>query len=132
VLDGVPKSAPALLRAERLGEKASRIGFDWPTVKEVREKLQEELRELDAAIASGDRDELEHELGDVLFSLANLARHLHTPAEDALRQANHRFTSRFQHVEQSLRVRGIPFGKASLAQLEELWQQAKSDAKSVS
>ena len=88
VLDGVPRGAPALLRAERLSEKASRIGFDWPDLAGVRAKLDEELAELDEAIASGDRDHKEHELGDVLFSLANLARFIGTPAEDALRQAN--------------------------------------------
>lgn len=87
VLDGVPTGAPALLRAERLTEKASRIGFDWPGIQEVRAKLYEELGELDEAIASGNHDEMEHELGDVLFSLANLARFLQTPAEDALRMA---------------------------------------------
>ena len=85
VLDGVPSAAPALLRAERLTEKASRIGFDWPDLSGVRAKLTEELEELERAIASKDARAVEHELGDVLFSLANLARFTATPAEDALR-----------------------------------------------
>ena len=102
VLDGVPHAAPSLMRAERLTEKASRIGFDWPDLEGVRGKLEEELRELDEAIVSGDRDALEHELGDVLFSLANLARFIKTPPEDALRQANARFIRRFHHVEEGL------------------------------
>jgi nucleoside triphosphate diphosphatase len=129
VIDGVPSGAPALLRAERLTEKASRIGFDWPDLKGVREKLDEELRELDEAIASGDRDAKEHELGDVLFSLANLARFINTPAEDALRMANHRFTDRFHHVEAGLRAKGVPFGKATLEEMDALWQDAKKREK---
>jgi nucleoside triphosphate diphosphatase len=125
VLDGVPSAAPALLRAERLTEKASRIGFDWPDLSGVREKLTEELAELDGAIASGERPAMEHELGDVLFSLANLARFLRTPAEDALREANARFTRRFHAVEAGLRARGVAFGTASLAEMDALWQEAK-------
>ncbi|MBI3184919.1 MAG: nucleoside triphosphate pyrophosphohydrolase [Myxococcales bacterium] len=129
VLDGVPSGAPALQRAERLTEKASRIGFDWPDLRGVREKLNEELSELDLAIESGERDQLEHELGDVLFALANLARFIGTPAEDALRQANRRFTERFHYIEEGLRAAKIPFGKATLEQMDELWQRAKQREK---
>ncbi len=126
VLDGVPSAAPALLRAERLTEKASRIGFDWPDVAGVRAKLTEEIGELDAALATRDPHAIEHELGDVLFSLANLARFTATPAEDALRAANVRFTRRFQGVEEGLRARGVPFGTATLAEMDTLWQEAKA------
>jgi nucleoside triphosphate diphosphatase len=126
VLDGVPQAAPALLRAERLTEKASRIGFDWPDIQGVRAKLAEELEELDTAMASGDRDSVEHELGDVLFSLANLARFLATPAEDALRAANRRFTERFHGVERGLVAQGVSFGEATLPQMDALWEQAKA------
>ncbi len=126
VLDGVPTAAPALLRAERLTEKASRIGFDWPDVQGVRAKLAEELEELDTAMASKDRHAVEHELGDVLFSLANLARFLATPAEDALRAANRRFTERFHRVESGLRQRGVPFGEATLSEMDALWEEAKA------
>lgn len=129
VLEGVPTGAPALQRAERLTEKASRIGFDWKQVALVRAKLDEELRELDEAIASKERDALEHELGDVLFTMANLARHLNTPAEDALRQANARFTTRFQRVEALLEQAGVPFGEATLDQMEAFWVQAKTEEK---
>lgn len=131
VLDGVPAAAPALLRAERLTEKASRIGFDWPDLAGVRGKLAEELVELDEAIASGDRDAIEHELGDVLFSLANLARFVKTPAEDALRMASLRFTTRFQHIEAALRAEGVPFGGATLEHMERHWQAAKAKEKSL-
>jgi nucleoside triphosphate diphosphatase len=126
VLDGVPRAAPALLRAERLTEKASRIGFDWPDTKGVRQKLEEELIELDQAMAQGDKHAVEHELGDVLFSLANLARFLATPAEDALRAANRRFTERFHAVERGLLAQGVPFGTATLGQMDALWAEAKA------
>lgn len=126
VLDGVPSAAPALLRAERLTEKASRIGFDWPDLCGVREKLAEELGELDRALASKDTVAIEHELGDVLFSLANLARFTATPAEDALRAANGRFTRRFHTVEEGLRARGVAFGTATLTEMDALWQEAKA------
>ena len=131
VLDGVPSAAPALLRAERLTEKASRIGFDWPELDGVRAKLAEELQELDGALASKDARAIEHELGDVLFSLANLARFTATPAEDALRAANARFTRRFHAVEEGLRARGVPFGTATLAEMDALWQEAKAGEAAV-
>ncbi len=131
VLDGVPTAAPALMRAERLTEKASRIGFDWPDLAGVRGKLDEELGELDEAIASKDRDAIEHELGDVLFSLANLARFVKAPAEDALRMAIRRFTSRFQYIEGQLKAEGVPLGEATLEHMERHWQGAKAVEKSL-
>ncbi|NOK21645.1 nucleoside triphosphate pyrophosphohydrolase [Corallococcus carmarthensis] len=131
VLDGVPTAAPSLLRAERLTEKASRIGFDWPDLAGVRGKLDEELRELDEAIASGGRDAIEHELGDVLFSLANLARFVKTPAEDALRMATRRFVSRFQYIEAKLHEEQVPFGGATLEHMERHWQAAKAVEKAL-
>ncbi|MGQ0504639.1 MAG: nucleoside triphosphate pyrophosphohydrolase [Myxococcaceae bacterium] len=131
VLDGVPSKAPSLMRAERLTEKASRIGFDWPSLEGVKEKLREELAELDEAILCGDRDALEHELGDVLFSLANLARFIKTPPEDALRAANRRFTERFSEIETGLREQKIPFGQASLEQMDALWVKAKAKEKAL-
>jgi ATP diphosphatase len=127
VLDGVPSGAPGLQRAERLTEKASRIGFDWPDLKGVREKLDEELKELDEAIAAKDKDAIEHELGDVLFSMANLARFLNTPAEDAIRQTNKRFTARFHHMEAKLDAEGRKFDKVPLDELNALWEEAKRE-----
>lgn len=127
VLDGVPAAAPALLRAERLTEKASQVGFDWANIAGVRAKLAEELAELDRAIESHERQAIEHELGDVLFSLANLARFLRTPAEDALRGANDRFVRRFHRVEAALRAEGVPLSKATLEQMEGHWQSAKRE-----
>ncbi len=129
VLDGVPTGAPALQRAERLTEKASRIGFDWPDVAGARAKLDEELAEFDEALASKDRDAIEHELGDVLFSIANIARKVNTPAEDALRGTNKRFTARFHHVEARLEAAKIPFGEATLEQMDLFWNEAKAAEK---
>src|SRR5512132_3313204 len=106
VLEGVPREMPALARADRLTEKASRVGFDWPDAQGARAKLDEELRELDQAIAGGDRLEIEHELGDALFSLANLARKLSIAPEEALRGAVRRFIERFEHIERRLEQAG--------------------------
>lgn len=126
VLDGVPRQAPALLRAERTGEKASRIGFDWPDAEGPRAKIEEELRELDEAAGRGDREAIFHEVGDLLFSVVNLARHLGAPPEDALRAAIARFERRFHRVEERLRAEGHQPGEhVDLDKLEALWQQAK-------
>jgi ATP diphosphatase len=125
-IDGVPRDAPALLRAERLTEKASRVGFDWPDVQGARKKLDEELGELDAALATGKRDEIEDELGDVLFSLCNLARFTKTPAEDALRKTIRKFERRFRHVEAALRDQDKKPQQVSLAEMDALWDQAKA------
>src|SRR5574341_475819 len=125
VLEGVPREMPALARADRLTEKASRIGFDWPDAAGARAKLGEEVAELDEAVAAGDRDAVEHELGDLLFAAANLGRKLGVPPEEALRGAVARFISRFAHVERELARRGVPHGEATLAQMDALWDEAK-------
>ncbi|WP_373049384.1 nucleoside triphosphate pyrophosphohydrolase [Vulgatibacter sp.] len=127
VIEGVPRHAPGLLRAERITEKASRIGFDWPELAGVRAKVDEELAELDEALASGDPKAIEHELGDVLFALANLARHARTPAEDALRLAVGRFERRFLWVEERLHEQGFGAGQvAPLELMDRLWEEAKA------
>ncbi len=125
VLEGVPREMPALARADRLTEKASRVGFDWPDASGARAKLAEELAELDEAVEAGDADALEHELGDVLFAAANLARKLGVPPEEALRGAVSRFIARFGHVERELARRGVPHGEATLAEMDALWNEAK-------
>ena len=126
VLEGVPREMPALARADRLTEKASRIGFDWPDATGARDKVAEELRELDEAVASGNRPAIEHELGDLLFAVANLSRKLQIAPEEALRGAVRRFIQRFEHVERGLERRGVPPGQATLAQMDELWNEAKA------
>jgi MazG family protein len=126
VLEGVPREMPALARADRLTEKASRIGFDWPDAAGARAKVGEELAELDQAIARGDRDSIEHELGDALFALANLSRKLGIPPEEALRGTLARFVSRFTHVERELARRGVGHGQATLAEMDAIWDEAKN------
>jgi MazG family protein len=124
-LEGVPRELPALARADRLTEKASRVGFDWPDATGARAKVTEELRELDEAVASGRRTEIEHELGDTLFALANLGRKLGVAPEEALRGTVGRFISRFTHVEEELARRGVAPGSATLAEMDQLWNEAK-------
>jgi len=125
-LDGIPKSAPALLRATRAGEKASAVGFDWADAKGPREKLDEELRELDEAWARGDRAEMQHELGDVLQTVVNLARKLGLDAEQALRDSTDRFGRRFRHVELALEAQGRAVSDADAAEQDRLWNAAKA------
>lgn len=125
VLEGVPREMPALARADRLSEKASRIGFDWPDAGGARSKVDEELRELDEALARGDRGEVEHELGDLLFAVANLGRKVGIPPEEALRGSIARFIARFHHIEAELARHGVPHGEANLEQLDALWEEAK-------
>jgi len=99
LLAGVPRSMPALTRAQRIGEKVARVGFDWENAEGSRTKVAEELRELDGAVVAGDAGAIEEEMGDLLFALVNLSRHLKVDAEGALRRASDKFTRRFEHVE---------------------------------
>jgi tetrapyrrole methylase family protein/MazG family protein/ATP diphosphatase len=131
VLGGVPRSLPALTRAQRVGEKVARVGFDWPDARGSRAKVGEELGELDQAIAAGDKDRIEAELGDVLFALVNLARHVQVDAEGALRRTIDKFTRRFDHVEARVVEThgGWPASaaddKLSLEELDGYWEEAK-------
>ncbi len=129
VIDGVPKEAPALMRAERLTEKASRVGFDWKRLEEVRAKLDEELAELDEAIAGGESRRVEEELGDVLFALANLGRFVEVHPEDALRGTIDRFIARFHFIEERLRERGLEPADVTLEEMDGLWDEGKTRAK---
>ena len=125
-LDGVPPALPALLRAHRVAEKAARVGFDWPDRAGVLAKVDEERRELDEAIASGDPASIRHEYGDVLLALANLGRFLGVPGEDALREACGRFEARFRALERVAAARGLDLHRADLATLEGIWQEVKA------
>ena len=125
-LDGIPKSAPALLRASRAGEKAGAVGFDWPDATGPRRKIDEELGELDRALSSGDRAEIESELGDTLFAVVNLARKLGLDAESALRAATERFGRRFAHLEETLAAQGKAVRDASPEEQDRLWEAAKA------
>lgn len=125
VLDGVAISLPALLRSQTLQKKAARVGFDWPDVEPVYEKLGEEIAEVREAVAAKDPAAIEAEIGDLLFSAVNLARKLGVDAETALAGANKRFLARFRHIEQSLRAEGREVDGTSLEELDHLWEQAK-------
>jgi MazG family protein len=124
-LDGIPKSAPALLRATRAGEKAGAVGFDWPDADGPRAKVDEELRELDEARGRGDRAEMSRELGDTLFAVVNLGRKLGLDPEQALRDATDRFARRFGHLERTLAGEGRAVRDASPAEQDRLWEDAK-------
>ena len=126
VLEGVPRSMPALLRAYRVQEKVAQFGFDWQRAEEVEAKLHEEVREFHEALAAGDQRAAEDELGDLLFTLVNLARHLKVDPETALNRTNEKFATRFRAMEQSLRNSGIDLHEAGLDAMEEHWQKVKS------
>jgi len=125
LLAGISRSAPALAEAQQIGSKVAKAGFDWPGIEPVLEKLREEIDELQAARASGVQEDVEQELGDLLFVVTNLARHLKVDAEQALRKGNAKFRKRFAHVERRLAEQGIRLGEASLDQMEAMWLEAK-------
>ncbi|MCK0208484.1 nucleoside triphosphate pyrophosphohydrolase [Starkeya koreensis] len=127
-LDGVPVGAPALARAVKLQNKAAKVGFDWPDVRPVLDKIREEIDEVETEIAAGDRDAAAGEVGDLLFAMANLARHLGVDPEAALRGTNEKFVRRFAYIEDRLAEQGRAPAQASLDEMEELWQAAKTAA----
>lgn len=121
LLEGVPRTLPALTRARRLQEKAASVGFDWPHIAAVWDKVTEELEELRVAQAAADPDAIAEEFGDVLFSLVNLGRFLHLSAEDTLRQAMAKFEYRFRGIEQTLARAGRRLDEASLEEMDAIW-----------
>lgn len=125
VLDDVLHSLPALVEASKLSKKAAGEGFEWPDIDGVTDKLQEEAAELAEARQSLSQEEIDHEIGDMFFTLVNLARFLHVDPEQALRKANQRFRERFGYVERMLSEKGIKTSDAKLQQMEDLWQEAK-------
>lgn len=129
VLDDVPIGLPALLRAVKLTKRAARVGFDWPDAAAVIEKLQEEVAELEVEIAAGDQEKAREELGDLLFVCANLARKLGADPEDALRAANAKFARRFGFIEARLAEQGRGPTDSTLAEMENLWIEAKKAEK---
>ncbi|KXB97975.1 MAG: pyrophosphatase [Chlorobi bacterium NICIL-2] len=125
ILAGVPHHLPALLRAQRMQEKAANVGFDWKSAEDVWAKVHEELSELRDAAASGDRAALEEEFGDFLFATVNLARHLGIVAETALQRANEKFRERFQYIEEQARKEGSALEQLTLEQMDHWWNHAK-------
>lgn len=125
-LDGIALSLPALKRAQKLGKRASSVGFDWPDTRGVRSKIAEEMAELSAAECSGIQNQVEEELGDLLFAVVNLARHLQVDPEEALSNANRKFERRFRHVEDAARASNTDLRKLGIDALESRWRDAKN------
>ena len=131
LLEGIPSKLPAIHEAHQISSRAARVGFDWPDVNGIFDKLQEEVRELKEVISSSGseekRDRLEDEIGDMLFVIVNIARYLKIDSESALKRANRKFKSRFQFMEKELAGQGKTLDQTSLDEMEALWQKAKSE-----
>ncbi len=125
VLEGVPKSLPALVKASRIQEKVASVGFDWERPEQVFEKVQEELGELQEEVRAGDKDKMESEFGDVLFSMINYARFLGINPENALERTNKKFTTRFQYLETEAAKQGKSLQEMSLEEMDVYWNEAK-------
>ena len=125
VLEGVPKSLPALVKASRIQEKVKGVGFDWEEPHQVWDKVQEELQELQVEVKAGDQDKMESEFGDVLFSMINYARFLNINPEDALERTNKKFIKRFQYLESKAGELGKPLMDMTLAEMDVFWNEAK-------
>jgi len=125
ILSNVPLGLPALTRAEKLQKRAARVGFDWPNLDGVIDKICEEAQELSEAAQSRDSDKIEDEMGDLIFAVTNLARKLGVDPETALRRTNHKFTSRFTAIEDYAHEMKTPLGELGLEKMESLWQAAK-------
>ena len=124
-LAGVARALPALKRAQKLGKRAGRVGFDWPDTQGVKRKIHEELEELEAAVGSRDKGNVEEELGDLLFAVVNLSRHLEVDPENALAGANAKFERRFRAMEANIAAEGLDFRALTLESLELHWRKAK-------
>ncbi len=124
-LDGIPRNFPALQEALKLQEKAAKVGFDWSSPEPVLDKIEEEIAELREALASGDTAKVADELGDLIFAVVNIGRHVHADPEMALRGTNTKFRRRFSHIETSLLAHGKTLEEATLERMEELWVEAK-------
>ena len=125
VLAGIPRALPALKRAQKLGTRASAVGFDWRSRVGVRDKIREELDELEEAVGTREEAQIEEEFGDLLFAIVNLARHLDVDPEKALTGANRKFETRFRDMEQAIRASGRDFKEHNLESLDKEWRAAK-------
>jgi MazG family protein len=125
LLAGVPRSLPALVEAQKIAAKAAGAGFDWENIDQVFDKMHEELAELEAARETSNKDEIEGEIGDLLFVIVNIARFLKVDPEQALRKTNGKFRRRFAHVEEGLAAQGRTLPEATINEMEALWQASK-------
>jgi len=129
VLEGVPKSLPALVKAARIQEKVAGVGFEWNQTAQVLAKIKEEIQELEQEVAHKDQDAIEDEFGDVLFALINYARFLKVNPENALERTNKKFIGRFQFIEKKAKEQGLEITDLTLSDMEKLWIEAKKDIK---
>ncbi|RAJ02313.1 XTP/dITP diphosphohydrolase [Chitinophaga skermanii] len=129
VLSGVPKSLPALVKAMRLQEKAKQVGFEWDTTEQVYAKVQEEMGELQEAIAEQNTEHIEEEFGDLMFALVNYSRFLKVDAENALERTNKKFIYRFQKMEEMAAAKGLTLSGMSLTEMDDLWNEVKKIGK---
>jgi len=127
VLDGIPRHLPALIRAQRMQEKAANVGFDWPNSDQVIDKIEEEMEELEQSLKTGNRSEQKSEFGDLLFSLVNIGRFYHMDAEDCLRMTNKKFEKRFRYIETSLQNEGKSWEETTLEEMDDYWNKAKNN-----
>jgi len=125
VLEGVPSSLPAMVKANRIQEKVKAVGFDWEEPEQVWEKVQEELNELQVEVSSGNQEKINQEFGDVLFSMINYARFLNVNPEDALEYTNKKFIKRFKYLEEKANEIGKPLSEMTLAEMDVYWNEAK-------
>ena len=125
VLQGVPKSLPALVKANRIQDKVAGVGFDWEEPNQVWEKVEEELEEFKAEVANGNQEAIESEFGDVLFSMINYARFLKINPENALEKTNKKFSKRFQYLEEKAKSLNKPLKDMTLAEMDVFWEEAK-------
>lgn len=126
VLEGVPRSLPALVKATRIQDKARGAGFDWEETKQVWAKLREEISELEAEVDAADPEKIEAEFGDVLFSLINISRFIKVDPESALERTNKKFIRRFQYLEEATKAKGLQLDEMSLEEMDRYWDEAKA------
>lgn len=125
VLDDVPAAYPSIMRALKMQDKARKSGFDWDKPEDCMDKVREEFAEFEEAVAGGTKDQIEHELGDMFFSLINMSRFLKVNPDEALRKANNRFDNRFRYVEKKLKEKGSSCKESDLAEMDKYWDEAK-------
>ena len=127
VLDGIPKGLPSIQQSYKMQKRVSKKGFDWNTTEDCMNKVDEEYNELKEAVNTGNKEEIQHELGDVLFAVINLSRFLNVDPDEALRNVNKRFTNRFMHIEKKLEEKGQSLENTPLEEMEAFWQEAKKE-----
>lgn len=128
ILSGIPQNMPALLTAFRIQEKASHVGLDWKNSEEIIPKLQEELKELENAIKEGKKEKIEEEIGDLLFTIVNISRHLGIDPESCLRKTNNKFSERFKFIEQKIKESGKEWKDYTIEELDKLWDLSKTSS----